>query len=89
MCELKTSPGKMRVFRACGGRAINIKLQVCDDWIVELLGMFALIGTCDACLSLHGAAADTKLILHPESRITVSSVGALVVAGVQSEDNAK
>jgi hypothetical protein len=53
------------------------------------LGMFTLSGTCAACLSLHGAAADRKLLVHPESRVSVSSVGALVVVGVQSKDNAK
>jgi hypothetical protein len=53
------------------------------------LGMFTLSGTCAACLSLHGAAADKKLFVHPESRISVSSVVALVVVGVQSKDNAK
>jgi hypothetical protein len=53
------------------------------------LGMFTLSGTCAACLSLHGAAADKKLLVHPESRISVSSVGAFVVVGVKSRDNAK
>jgi hypothetical protein len=48
-----------------------------------------LSGTGAACLSMHGAAADKKLLVHPESRISVSSVGAFVVAGVQSKDNAK
>jgi hypothetical protein len=62
---------------------------VCDDWIVVPLGIFTLSGTCAACLSLHGAAADKKLLVHPESRIAVSSVGAFVVVGVQSKDNAK
>jgi hypothetical protein len=62
---------------------------VCDDWIVVPLGMFTLSGTCAACLSLHGAAADRKLLVHPESRIAVSSVGAFLVVGVQSNDNAK
>ena len=62
---------------------------MCDDWIVVPLGMFTLSGKCAACLSLHGAAADRKLLVHPESRIAVSSVGAFVVVGVQSKDNAK
>jgi hypothetical protein len=53
------------------------------------LGMFTLSGTCAACLSLHGAAADRKFLVHPESRISVLSVGASVVVGVQSKDNAK
>jgi hypothetical protein len=51
--------------------------------------MFTLSRTCAACLSLHGAAADKKLLVHLESRIAVSSVGALVVVGLQSKDNAK
>jgi hypothetical protein len=38
---------------------------------------------------MHGAAADKKLLVHPESRIDVLSVGAFVVVGVQSKDNAK
>jgi len=44
---------------------------------------------CAACLSLQGAAVDKKLMVQPESRIAVSSIGAFVVGGVQSKDNAK
>jgi hypothetical protein len=44
---------------------------------------------CAACLLLHGAAADKTLLVHPESRIAVSSVGAFLVVGVKSKDNAK
>jgi hypothetical protein len=62
---------------------------VCDDWVVVPLGIFTLSGTRAACLSLHRAAADKKLLVHPEARIAVSSVGAFVVVGVQSKDNAK
>jgi hypothetical protein len=51
--------------------------------------MFTLIGTCAAFLSLHGAAADKKLMVHPESRIAVSSIVPLEVVGVQSKDSAK
>jgi hypothetical protein len=51
--------------------------------------MFTLSGTCAACLSLHGAANDKKLLVHPESRIDVLSVLALEVVGVQSKDSAK
>jgi hypothetical protein len=36
---------------------------------------------------MHGAAADKKLLENPESRVAVSSVGAFVVVGVQSQDN--
>jgi hypothetical protein len=62
---------------------------ICDDWIVVPLGMFTLSGTCAACLSLHGAAADKKLLVHPESRTAVSSVVALEGVGVHSKDSAK
>jgi hypothetical protein len=44
---------------------------------------------CAAYLSLQGAAADKKLLVQPESRMDVSSVGAFVGVGVQSKDNAK
>jgi hypothetical protein len=71
------------------GRSVSNKLQVCEDWIVVPLSMFTLSGTCAACLSLHRASADKKLLVHPESRIAVSSVGTFVVVGVQSKDNAK
>jgi hypothetical protein len=51
--------------------------------------MFTLSGTCAACLLLHGAAADKKIMVHPESRIAVSSVVALEGDGVQSKDSVK
>jgi hypothetical protein len=51
--------------------------------------MLTLSGAFAGCLLMHGAVADKKLLVHPESRISVSSVGALVVVGVQSKDNAK
>jgi hypothetical protein len=44
---------------------------------------------CAACLSLHGAAADKKLLVHPESRISVSFVVTSVKDGVQSKDSAE
>jgi hypothetical protein len=44
------------------------------------LGMFTLSGMCAACLLLHGAAADKKLLVHPES---------IIVVGIQSKDNSK
>jgi hypothetical protein len=71
------------------GRSVNNKLHVCDDCIVVPLGIFTLSGMCAACLSLHGAAAEKKLLVQPESRIAVSSVCAFVVDGVQSKDNTK
>jgi hypothetical protein len=51
--------------------------------------MFTLSGTCAACLSLHGAAAVKKFMVHPESRIAVLYVVALEGVGVQSKDSAK
>jgi hypothetical protein len=57
--------------------------------MVVPLGMFTLSGTRDACLSLHGAAADKKILVQPESRIAVSSVVTLGKGGVQSKDSAK
>jgi hypothetical protein len=62
---------------------------MCDDCMVVPLGIFTLSGMCAACLSLHGASEDNKLLVQPESRIAVSSVCAFVVDGVQSKDNAK
>jgi hypothetical protein len=38
---------------------------------------------------MNGAAADKKLLVQPESRVAVSLIGAFVVVGVQSKDNAK
>jgi hypothetical protein len=89
MSELCTSPGRMCACRACGGKSVNNKLHVCDDWIVVPLCMLTLSGTCAACLSLHGAAADKKLMVHPESRIAVSFVVTSVNYGVQSKDIVK
>jgi hypothetical protein len=87
--ELCTSPGRMCACRACGGKSVSNRLHVCDDWIVVPLGMLTLSGTCAACLSLHGAAAAKKMLVHPESRIAVSFVVTLVKDGVHSKDSAK
>jgi hypothetical protein len=89
MSELCTSPGRMCVCRACGGKSVSNKLHVCDDWIVVPLGMLTLSGMCAYCLSLHGAVADKKLLVHPESRIAVSFIVTSVKDGVQSKDSAK
>jgi hypothetical protein len=51
--------------------------------------MFTLSGTCDDFLLLHGAAADKKLLVHPESKLAVSSVVTLGKGGEQSTDSAK
>jgi hypothetical protein len=89
MSELCTSPGRMCYFRACGGKSVSNKSHVCDYWIVVPLGMLTLSGTCAACFSLHGAVADKKLLVHPESRIAVLFVATSVKDGVQSKYSAK
>jgi hypothetical protein len=89
MSELCTSPRRICACRACGGKSASNKLQVCDDWIVVPLGMVSLSGTCAACLLLHGAEADKKLLVHPESRISVSFVVTSVKDGVQYKDSVK
>jgi hypothetical protein len=90
MSELFTSPGRMCACRACGGKYVSNKSHVCDDWIIVPLGMLTLSGTCAACLLLNDAAADKKLLVHPESRIAVSCcVVTLVKDGVQYKDSAK
>jgi hypothetical protein len=85
MSELRTSPGRMCAFRACGGKSASNKSHVCDDWNLVPLGMLTLSGTCASCLLLHGAVDDKKLLVHPESRIDVSFVVTSVKDGVQSE----
>jgi hypothetical protein len=50
--------------------------------------MLTLIGMCAACLLVHGAVADKKLLVHPESSIAVSSVVDVSMVGVQSKVNA-
>jgi hypothetical protein len=87
--ELCTSPGRVCACRACGDKSVSNRLHVFDDWIVVPLGMLTLSGTCAACLSLHGAADDKKLVVHPESRIDVSFVVTSVKDGVHSKDSAK
>jgi hypothetical protein len=89
MSELCTSPGRMCAFCACGGKFVSNKSHVCDDWIVVPLGMLILSGMCAACLSLHGAVAANKIMVHPESRISVSFVVTSVKYGAQSKDSAK
>jgi hypothetical protein len=51
--------------------------------------MLTLSGTCASCLLLHGAVADKKLLVQPESRIAVSFDVTSVKDGVQSKDSAK
>jgi hypothetical protein len=51
--------------------------------------MFTLSATFAACLSLHGVAADKKLLVQPQYRIAVVSVVTLGKDGVPSEDSAK
>jgi hypothetical protein len=50
--------------------------------------MLTLSGMCAACLLVHGAVADKKLLVHPESSIAASSVVAVNMVGVQSKVNA-
>jgi hypothetical protein len=75
--------------RACGGKSVSIRSDVCDDWIVVLLGMLTLSGMCAACLSLRGAAAEKKLLVHPASRIAASFFVTSVKDGVQSKYSVK
>jgi hypothetical protein len=89
MSELCTSPGRMCAFHAFGGNSASNKSHVCEDWIVVTLCMLTLSGTCTSCLLLHGAVADKKLLVHPESRIAVSFAVTSVKDGVQSKDSAK
>ena len=89
MSELCTSPGNMCALRACGGKSASNKSHVCDDWIVVPLGMLTHSGMCAACLLLHGAVADKKLLVQPESRIAVSFCAASLNDGVQSKVKAK
>jgi hypothetical protein len=51
--------------------------------------MLALSGTCASCLLLHGAVADKKLMVQPESIIAVLFGVTSVKDGVQSKDSAK
>jgi hypothetical protein len=89
MSELCTSPGRICAFRAYSGKSVSNKSHVCDDWIVVHIGMLTLSGTCAACLLLHGAVADKKLLVHLESRIAVSFAVTSVKDGVHSKDSAK
>jgi hypothetical protein len=71
-----------------GGKSVSNKSLVCDDWIDVTLGIFTLSGTCVACLLVHGAVADKNILVHPESRIAVSSVVAIKSDGGKSQVNA-
>jgi hypothetical protein len=51
--------------------------------------MLTLSGMCASCLLLHGAVADKKMLVQPESRIAVSFVVTSVNDGVQSKDSVK
>jgi hypothetical protein len=71
-----------------GGKSVSNKSHMCDDWIDVPLGMLTLSRMCAARLLVHGAVADKKLLVQPESRIAVSSVAAVNMVGVQSKVNA-
>jgi hypothetical protein len=79
----------MCAFRSYGGKSVSNKSHVCDNWIVVPLGMLTLSGTCASCLLLHGAVADKKLLVQPESRIVVLFVVTSLNDGLQSKDSAK
>jgi hypothetical protein len=49
--------------------------------------MLTLVDTCAAYLLVHGAVAGNKLLLPPESSISVSSVVAVNMVGVKSKVN--
>jgi hypothetical protein len=66
---------------------VSNKSHVCDDCINVPVGMFTLSGFFAACLLVHGDVADKKLLVHPESSISVSSVVAVKMVGVQSKVN--
>jgi hypothetical protein len=51
--------------------------------------MLTLSGTCASCLLLHGAFADKKMLVQPESIIAVSFVFTSLNDGVQYKDSAK
>jgi hypothetical protein len=51
--------------------------------------MLTMSGTCASCLLLHGAVADKKMLVQPESIIAVSFLAPLLNYGVQSKDSAK
>jgi hypothetical protein len=51
--------------------------------------MLTLIGTCASCLLLHGAVADKKSLVQPESRIAVSFVAISLNDVLHSKDSAK
>jgi hypothetical protein len=58
------------------------------NWIDVPVGMFTLIGMCADFLFMHGDVADKKSLVHPESKIAVSSGADFISDGVQSKVNA-
>jgi hypothetical protein len=80
-------PGNIWVFLACGGNSVSNASLVCDDWINVPLGIFMLSGRCAACLLVHDDVADKKLIVHPSSKMDVSSVVVFRSDRVQSKVN--
>jgi hypothetical protein len=75
----------MCTFLVSRGKASNNKVCVCDDWIDVPLGMLTSSVMCAAYLLVHGTVTEKKLIVHPESRIDVSSVSAVNNYGMQSK----
>jgi hypothetical protein len=78
----------MCAFLARRGNALINKSLVCDDWINVPLGILMLIRMCAACVLVHDAASDRKLLVQPESKIDVPSGVAIVNDGIQSKVNA-
>jgi hypothetical protein len=78
----------MYAFFACGGKSVSNKSHVCDDWIDVPLGMFTFSGMCDVCFMVHGDVADRKILVHPESILSVPSAASVKIVGVQSKVNA-
>jgi hypothetical protein len=67
----------MRTFLSCECNSECKKSHVCDDCIDMKLGMFTLSGVCAAYLLVRGAVADKKILVHPESKISVPSAVAV------------
>jgi hypothetical protein len=87
MSELLTRPNNTIALFACGGKSVNNRSHVCDDWIDVPLGMLTLSGMCAAFLLMHGDVTEIKLLEHLESSIAVSSIVAVNMVGVQFKVN--
>jgi hypothetical protein len=79
-CNCELNPAIRMLSLPEGGKSVRNKSHVCDDWVDVPLCMLTLSGMCAARLLAHGTVAEEKLIVHPESRIALSSVVAKVNA---------